>query len=276
LFTPNGLYAVAVNFGLCFLSGVGWVAVKHGRLLVDLLKTNRAPDSEFSWRNEVWPFQWKVAVSWTAGFFTTFFFVPVLYRTSGAVEAGRMGMMVQILLAISGLAVCWLTTKAPTFGKLVSVGSYAELDHLFAISARRMLAVAVAGGALFLAAVWGVSQLGLPIASRILPPVTTAVLVAAMIANCVFSAQVIYLRSYCEEPLLVLSVAMGAAIAVLTVLTAPRYGSLGVSLSYLASLLVLGVAGGARVFRSKRKEWQRPGATHHRYPSLILPECDFP
>lgn len=255
LYSPNGLYAAAANIGLCWLSALIWVGIAHGRLLVDLLSTDCRQESDFSWSRDVWPFQWRVGASWCAGYFMTFFFVPVLYRSSGATEAGRMGMMLQILVALSGLAVSWVSTKAPTFGKLIADRRFEELDRLFADSVKRVLVVAVLLGLVWLAGIAAVQTMGLHIASRLLPLGTSTVLVLAMLANCTFNVQVVYLRAYCREPLLVTSVIMGAAVAVLTVILVPSFGTLGASLLYLGVLLVGSVVA-FRVLTVRRREWQ--------------------
>ncbi len=58
----HGLYACAlVNLGW-IAAGAVFLARRHG-LLLSLLRFSSGED-EISWRNEIWPFQWKIAVSW--------------------------------------------------------------------------------------------------------------------------------------------------------------------------------------------------------------------
>ncbi len=46
-----------------------------------------------SWRREVWPFQWKIAVSWLCDYFIFQLFTPVLFAFRGPVEAGQDGAL---------------------------------------------------------------------------------------------------------------------------------------------------------------------------------------
>ena len=49
-----------------------------------------AGEQSVSWRNEIWPFQWKIAVSWICSYFSIQIFTPVLFAYRGPAEAGRL------------------------------------------------------------------------------------------------------------------------------------------------------------------------------------------
>jgi hypothetical protein len=168
-----------------------------------------------------------------------------------------MGMILQILLAISGLAVAWISTKAPTFGRLVAARDFDQLDQTFVTATKRVVAVAAICSFGFWLGLVAANYLGLPIANRMLPPGTAAVLLTAGVFGTLYSCLVIYLRAYRQEPLLTLSVVMGLCIIAGAVLTARRYGSLGLSLDYLSVLLIVGLGWGSTVFKAKKDEWQR-------------------
>jgi hypothetical protein len=127
----HGLYAPAllilgqVAVGLAYL-----LSNRHRKLLGNLL---RYPVGEnfVGWRNEIWPFQWKIAISWMCGYFIFQLFSPVLFAYQGAEAAGRMGMSLNVAGGIGAIAIAWMNTKASPFGALIARGEIRQLDHLF-------------------------------------------------------------------------------------------------------------------------------------------------
>ena len=48
----------------------------------------REAEIDFSWKKEILPFQWRIALSSTTGYFSLYLFTPVTFNVFGAVEAG--------------------------------------------------------------------------------------------------------------------------------------------------------------------------------------------
>ena len=46
--------------------------------------------STIDWLTEIWPMQWRIALSWISGYFCFSLFTPVLFHYHGAVIAGQM------------------------------------------------------------------------------------------------------------------------------------------------------------------------------------------
>jgi hypothetical protein len=84
-----------------------------------------------SYRYEIFPFQWKIALSWVSGYFIFQLFNPVLFATEGAVVSGQMGMTLTVLNAILGFTLSWITTKVPIFSGLIAQKNYVQLNSLF-------------------------------------------------------------------------------------------------------------------------------------------------
>ncbi|WP_431243073.1 hypothetical protein ACQ9BO_26135 [Flavobacterium sp. P21] len=84
-----------------------------------------------NYRLEIFPFQWKIALSWISGYFIFQLFNPVLFATEGAVVAGQMGMTLTVLNSIFSLAFSWISTKVPVFSSLIAQKNYKDLDALF-------------------------------------------------------------------------------------------------------------------------------------------------
>ena len=78
----HGLLAPGLMIAGQAAVGVGFVARRRG-LLLPLLR-HHAGEFAMDWKTEMWPFQWRIAVSWVCGFFISQLFNPVLFRYRGA------------------------------------------------------------------------------------------------------------------------------------------------------------------------------------------------
>ena len=54
-------------------------------------------NSKIQYFKEIFPFQWRIALSWMSGYFIFQLFNPVLFAFSGAEAAGHMGMTLTVL-----------------------------------------------------------------------------------------------------------------------------------------------------------------------------------
>ena len=88
LYSPALVIVGYIAVGLLYVAG-------HRRLLVGLLR-HRPCANAIAWKREIWPFQWRIAVSWMCSYFTVQVFIPILFARRGPVEAGQMGMSLSI------------------------------------------------------------------------------------------------------------------------------------------------------------------------------------
>src|SRR5262252_1525837 len=109
------------------------------------IEQNAIPNSIIRWSEEVWPFQWRIAVSWFCGYFIFWLFNPVLFAFRGPVEAGQMGMSLSLVNAILSVAISWISTKSAPFGTLIARKEYQQLDRTFFKALWQALAVSFAG-----------------------------------------------------------------------------------------------------------------------------------
>ena len=64
--------------------------------------------------------QWRIAISWLAGYFVFQLFTPVLFHYHGAVVAGQMGMTLNVSNALLTTSLTLIAAKTPEFGKLIA------------------------------------------------------------------------------------------------------------------------------------------------------------
>lgn len=253
LASHHGLYAPAVVIMGQVIVGAAWLYGMR-RLLLGLLRFNTA-GSNISWKEEIWPFQWRIAVSWISGYFVYQSFNPFLFAFKGPAAAGRMGMSLNVANTLMFFAMAWVSTKAAPFGMLIAQKRYSELDGIFFRTVIQSTGVAIVGAALLWSAAAWLNAIHSPYAYKILSPFAFALLLAAAIVNHLFASIGTYLRAHKQEVLFQLSVAIAIAVLFSNYVSARTVGALGMVAGYLAILTVLGVGGGFLRFIKYRTLW---------------------
>ncbi len=237
----------------CLIAAAALLA-RYRRLIVDLLRVNDAAGA-VRWRTEIWPLQWRIAVSWASGYLIFNLFNPLLFATHGAVAAGRFGMSLQIVTALNSVGMAWITTKVPQFCRLIARRQRARLDELFRTTLRQSLFFLAAGGVLAVL----FAALARPYApwlgNRLVPVALFAALCVVCLANHVVFAEAAYLRAHKQEPFMIVSVANGLATALAAWALIPRWGAQGAVLAYAIGSVGVGFVGGTFVFVRKRAEF---------------------
>jgi hypothetical protein len=258
MLTHHGLYSPAM-----VLVGQGIVAsillYSRRSLLLPLLKMS-VGDLGISWRREVWPFQWKIAVSWLCDYFIFQLFTPVLFAFRGPVEAGRMGLSMSVVTQMSAMMLAWMTTKAAPFGSLIAKRDIQQLDRQFFRALRQSLSLFIGGAGLILFGVLLAPYIMPKLSQRIENwPVFLLLLLTALSSH-VVQSEAIYLRAHKCEPFLIQSILIATSTAASVVVLAKVSGALGVSLAYFAVLGVAGLVSATAIFLTKRSQWARAEA----------------
>lgn len=252
LYAPAAVIAGQVCVGLLFVAG-------HRRFLLALLR-HTAADARIHWTREVFPFQWRIAVSWSCAYFTVQIYIPMLFAMRGPVEAGQMGMSLSIAGYMSSLVLPWISTKATPFGRMIAERRFAELDHLFRRSLLQAMGVYMLVAVCAQAGASALPMLAPRLAARMVPPRLFALLVLAAGANCLVQCLATMLRSFKREPFLLQSLLVAALTLILGALTAPRWGNAGTAVSYLGAALGVALPLALVKYAHMRKEYLTPEA----------------
>ena len=252
LINHHGLFAPSMMlFGMASASLI-WLTGKR-KLLLGLLK-HQVGTHRIRWSHEVWPFQWRMAVSWLSGYFLFWIFNPVLFAFRGPVEAGRMGMSLSLATAIQAIAVSWVSTKSAPFGTLIARKEYRRLDQTFFQALRQSFVVSLVGA---MTAWFGCIYLNLQhftFAQRLLDPLSLGILLLYMIVNVVISAEAYYLRAHKQEVFFVNSLVGAVAVTICTFIFGRRYGATGIVVS-TCLLNCGGLVWATYKFRKYRRLW---------------------
>ncbi len=254
----DALYAAALAAAAPVVIPGLWLAVGYRGLLRQAwgAVSNRV-DAMISWRRELLPMQWRIAVSWLGGFLVFSLFNPLLFRYQGAVAAGQMGMSLTLANAPFAIGMSWLATRAPLYGALIRQRRYATLDHMASTATAQAAIVWALGSGALLVAVTVARSVAPALAARVLPVSAVAALCVASLVNVLMQSMAGYLRAHKEEPYAALSVGTGVLVA-LTLWTAARFGSpSSMAFVYAGIVLMIELPIATIIFVRKRREWHR-------------------
>jgi hypothetical protein len=255
LISHHGLFAPSMMLLGVASTSLVWLSGKR-KLLLGLLRHDPGTH-RIRWNHEVWPFQWRIAVSWLSGYFLFWIFNPVLFAYRGAVEAGRMGMSLSLANAIQAVAIAWVSTKSAPFGTLIARKEYAGLDQAFFQALRQSFAVSLVGALTAWLGCISLNSLQFRFAQRLLDPFSLGILLLYMIVNVVIFAEASYLRAHKQEVLFVNSVVGAMAVTACTFIFGRYYGATGIVVS--CCLLNLGgLVWATYKFRKYRRLWHGP------------------
>lgn len=261
-----GLYTLMAFNLTMVVTACLWLWREKRVALRDLLAPPVHP-ARVDWWGEVWPLQWRVALSGISSYFIFAFFNPVLFRYHGAIVAGQMGMSLTIINALSGGPMAWVATKLAPFGTLIARRQWRELDDLFFPAMWRSLIIMAVLQVFFFVAVCFLPLINHRWSTRLIDPLPMGLLILATLMSAVVGCEALYLRAHKREPYVFLSVGAALFIALSTYFLGRPFGVLGMSAGYLAVNTVVMLLG-TRIFMLKRHEW------HQDPPLDLTPETD--
>lgn len=256
----GGLYALpCVSFGAGLVSWGYLIRNKPG-LLAAAWRYSFAADyrmkvtAPIDWRTEVWPMQWRIAISWMSGYFIFQLFTPVLFHYQGAVVAGQMGMTLSAANALLGVCITWMTVRNPEFGKLIAAKEWGSLDALFFQVLKQSILIAASGAALGGGAIFLLKEFT-RLGERFLPLPQVLLLLAATVAVVTVNAYATYLRAHKKEPLLAQSVATAVLQGFATWFLGKEFSSFGVSIGYFIISVFISLPTVYWIWRHYRNAW---------------------
>lgn len=212
-----------------------------------------------SYKKEIFPLQWRIAVSWISGYFIFQLFNPVLFATEGAKVAGQMGLTLQALNALQALTLSWINTKVPRISGLIALKEYVQLDTLFNKTFKQVMAIGLTFVSLFVIVLitfqdLNITLFGVDFGTRFLPAIPLILMAWATISMMPVNCWATYLRCHKKEPLMLNSVVMGILCCVSTLLFGKTYGLLGIVYSF-AVLRLISLFWVHKIFQTNKRYW---------------------
>jgi hypothetical protein len=252
--------ALVLGWGLYSISfyWVGRSLVSFPLLFQPLYKSDTPHYSgsplTFRWRDEMWPFQWRIGLSSLSGFLIFRATTIVVLSEQGLVVAGQYGFALAAMNMMLAVTTSWPNSQAAHLGQLLSNGRSLAATVEAERTLRDSTLLAVVSAIL----VWVLFSLAasadLDISRRMTDLWTLGVIFSTGVIHHVVASQAVLLRAQVREPLLAISV-IGGIVNISAAFIAAHFGtSLEIALSGLTCALVgLGVT--TRLFLIQRKDW---------------------
>jgi hypothetical protein len=181
-----------------------------------------ATNIKINWRADIFPFQWRIAVSWISGYFIFQLFTPLAFARFGAVEAGRLGITIAVFTSLLTVGMSWVNAKLPAFAAYVSKNERANLNALFNSVVKRSMAFTLAASLTIIVIMLVLTSLDVPAVHRFASLPVVVCLAVVNLVNCFIFAAAGYMRAHKEEPMMLPSVVVGV-LTLTVVIIGSRY-----------------------------------------------------
>jgi hypothetical protein len=238
-----GLWAVPINLAtsviITLLGGI-WYLRAPLRAVV-----NQPPDASYSWSKEIWPYQWRIALSWMAGWILFQAMTPAILRIAGAEAAGRFGLAFQIANGVQAIAMVWTQIRSPAWGMLVAKENWDELDCDFRRSVTISLISCLLGVGMVLMCITWLKSSQVAFHERLPDLLTIIPLMGVAVLNQWVMGVALYLRAHRREPFLIISVGSGILMLCLLQFSSIIQAGLLPLIYFLIMIVVGGICGTA-------------------------------
>lgn len=250
----GGLYAQSIAGLSSFLLLSGSIIFSSRKQLLLTIRQQAGP-WKISYRKEIFPYQYKIALSWISGYLIFQLFNPILFATQGAVAAGQMGMTLAALNGVAAVSMSWINTKITLFSSLIAQKNYIDLDVIFEKSLRQLVTVSAILLIIFIFLIETLQLFNSPLRERFLPLLPLTLLCISTFINQFVFSWATYLRCHKQEPFLVISLINGVLSAMSSFVLGRYFGIIGLVFGYTALNTMIGGLGGYYIFITKKREW---------------------
>jgi O-antigen/teichoic acid export membrane protein len=248
-----GLWAAVVGSAVGLLRDVYLLGFEYRAFFLTLWRFRHA--GSVRWREEIWPMQWRLAVSGILGYFQFQAFTPLMFQYYGPITAGQVGMTLSLVAGIQAIGLTFLQPRVPRFGMLIARREYGLLDREWWHLTRSTIALALAAALTLWAGVYVLHAGQFPLAARVLTPLPTALFLLGGVATASGYCLTAYLRAHVREPLALLSLVTSALMGALAWYLGRRFGPLGAAATYVAIAGGIALPWEILIWRRSRVEW---------------------
>lgn len=251
------LYVLGVGSIVSALILMILTAVKYRNLLINIWKTLIV--EKIHYKSEIFPLQWKIALSWISGYFIFQLFNPVLFATEGAVVAGQMGMTLAALNGITALSLSWISTKIPLFSGLIALKDYDKLDSIFNKTLSQSALINGICLLILLLLIFVIKQYNVhfgnvSLVHRFLDYLPLILMMIPVFINQYVSSWAIYLRCHKQEPYMINSIVTGILCVISTLTFGSYYGVIGLTSGYFI-IRLLTSAWAYKIYKVNKLSW---------------------
>lgn len=224
------LWALPILSGLSLFLLFGYLLFTKRRFFAQFYRPPKGP--MLNWRRDLLPMQWRLAIQGLFGYLSFPLYPALAFATVGSVEAGRLGMSLQIVNAIQSLGLVFLSTRAPALAMAVAQGQSDTLQKRWLSASGQALLMMVVLSITFLAALSIAMIAGWPHTERVLSAGVFTLFVLGALLALLVQCIAVYLRAHRVEKLTLVGVVSGLSYGLAAWVVAPIYGSWGMAWSY--------------------------------------------
>lgn len=248
------LYVVAINLLIgCLVLIVFYLCSPNGQLLYNIFKYKQGEGINY-WQ-EIFPFQWKIALSWMSGYFIFQAFNPIVFMFYGPVVAGQVGMTLTILNAMLSLVVAWTSTKIPFWSSMIAKKEYNSLEISLRETIKKSTLISIIAILIACTGIEVSKLLGLHIAYRFLPLDLCFVLFMTIPANNIINSWATSLRCFKKEPFLKQAVLVGCLTLTQLYLFATYFDVKYLIIGYSSIVYFISFPLSYYIFKNKKKQY---------------------
>jgi len=254
LYLDYGVKSLLASLLVNFIIGIIFIAKYHLVFLKVLVINNSTNTKEnFNWKAEIFPFQFKIAISWICGYVMFQSITPIVFHIDGPEMAGKVGMSMQIVSAINGTAALVLTSRSSDYGTLIAKGLINDFNaiyyklFLFSSIFLIILIIIASGSYLFIHFNYPIYTL------RLVETTSLIILCICCTSTHIVTSMAVYFRSYKKDPFYVISIAQALSLALSILILHKFVGSGSSIIAYLISTTFIGLGLGLVYSLSRRK-----------------------
>jgi O-antigen/teichoic acid export membrane protein len=254
LYNKGGLWSLGFSSMISSLVVIIFLMLsKYRNILLNIYKD--LDEWKINYWQEIFPFQYKIALSWISGYFIFQLFNPVLFANEGPIIAGQMGMSIAVLNGIAALSMSWIITKVPLFSELIAKREFDNLDIIFNRTVKQMMFIGVSIIILFIITIYLLEFYNFHFADKLLSINYLILLSMVTMVNQLVFSWATYLRCHKKEPFLINSIVGGLLMSFSTIYLGNIYGINGVVYGYTVLTLFIGLPWAYLIFKKSRVEW---------------------
>ena len=210
-----GLWSTPVVPIIAAVVTAHWLSLQEN-LIGQLQKKSSKKTNNLRWIHDIFPFQWRIALSWISGYFIFQILTPLAFSRQGAIEAGRLGITLAIFNSLLTIGMSWVNAKAPVMAAQISRGEHSNVNHLFRQITWRASLFTAALAIAALAILVILETVAPTVARRFTSlPVSICIAVVTVTNTFIFSAAT-YMRAHGEEPMIWVSLVSAFATLLVT------------------------------------------------------------
>ncbi len=230
------LWLFTAGTGINLIGQFNFLGRKFYKVLREIFSLKAPPNK--IWKEEIFPLQWKYAISSISGYLNFMFIIPLIFWFLGPVEAGKLGITWAVITMFWGLSVTLISTKMPAFAMNAAKMEFKTLNSSFLKSTMNstiflsLMIIIFIAGLLFLELIFP------SIAKRFLSFLPALLISLAIIPHHLRFAMASYMRALKREPFWKISILDIILVLVFLPLLCKLFGIIGVSIGFLLIVLI--------------------------------------